>query len=127
MDAQQSNRSVDTDAHRQRATRRAGDRAAWGALPVRAGHRQRKTARSDVVNDLGLPDAVFEEIRKTVHGYNVPGPLITAAQTAPVNGRVAAAERLVPISSSHDTLFTSGTLGRYSKVLHNVMEGRQGR
>jgi NADH-quinone oxidoreductase subunit G len=28
------------------------------------------------------------------------------------------------IRSSHDTLFTSGTLGRYSKVLHAVMEGR---
>ena len=30
-----------------------------------------------------------------------------------------------PIRSSHDTLFTSGTLGRYSKILHNVMEGRE--
>lgn len=74
-----------------------------------------------------LPDTVFEEIRRTVHGYNIPGPLFTAAQTAPVNGRVAAAARPVPIASSHDTLFTSGTLGRYSKVLHSVMEGRQGR
>jgi hypothetical protein len=33
-----SNRSVDTDTHRQRAARRAGDRAPRGALPVRAGH-----------------------------------------------------------------------------------------
>jgi NADH-quinone oxidoreductase subunit G len=32
-----------------------------------------------------------------------------------------------PIRSSHDTLFTSGTLGRYSKVLHAVMEGRGAR
>jgi NADH-quinone oxidoreductase subunit G len=71
-----------------------------------------------------LPDTVFDEIRKTVPGYNIPGPLIAAAQTAPVNGRIAAASRPVPIRSSHDTLFTSGTLGRYSKVLHSVMEGR---
>ena len=74
-----------------------------------------------------LPDTVFEEIRKTVHGYNLPGPLIAAAQTAPVNGRVAASSLPGPIWSSHDTLFTSGTLGRYSKVLHQVMEGRGNR
>jgi NADH-quinone oxidoreductase subunit G len=71
-----------------------------------------------------VPDAVFEEIRKTVHGYNIPGPLMAAAQTMPVNGRVAISSRSEPIRSSHDTLFTSGTLGRYSKALHNVMEGR---
>jgi NADH-quinone oxidoreductase subunit G len=74
-----------------------------------------------------LPDTVFEEIRKTVHGYNIPGPLLAAAQTAPVNGRITASIRPEPIRSSHDTLFTSGTLGRYSKVLHQVMEGRGSR
>ena len=71
-----------------------------------------------------LADTVFEEIRKTVHGYNLPSPLIAAAQANPVNGRIAIPERADPIRSSHDNLFTSGTLGRYSKVLHNVMEGR---
>ena len=38
-----------------------------------------------------LPDTVFEEIRKTVHGYDVPLPVLAtggAAQTMPVNGRV---------------------------------------
>jgi hypothetical protein len=35
------NTSVDTDTHRQRATKRAGDRAPGGALPVRADHLQR--------------------------------------------------------------------------------------
>ena len=74
-----------------------------------------------------LPDTVFEEIRRTVHGYNIPGPLLAAAQTAAVNGRIAASIRPEPIRSSHDTLFTSGTLGRYSKVLHQVMEGRGNR
>jgi NADH-quinone oxidoreductase subunit G len=71
-----------------------------------------------------LADTVFEEIRKTVHGYNLSSPLIAAAQANPVNGRIAISERADPIRSSHDNLFTSGTLGRYSKVLHNVMEGR---
>jgi NADH-quinone oxidoreductase subunit G len=74
-----------------------------------------------------LADTVFEEIRKTVHGYNLPAPIIAAggaAQTMPVNGRIAVPGRRDPIRSSHDNLFTSGTLGRYSKALHNVMEGR---
>jgi NADH-quinone oxidoreductase subunit G len=74
-----------------------------------------------------LPATVFEEIRKTVHGYNLPAPVLAAggaAQTAAVNGRIAIPSRPDPIRSSHDTLFTSGTLGRYSKALHAVMEGR---
>ena len=72
------------------------------------------------------PDTVFEEIRKTVPAYNVPAPLILAggaAQANPVNGRIAVLERPDPIHSAHDNLFTSGNLGRYSKVLHQVMEG----
>ena len=39
----------------------------------------------------GSPDTVFDEIRKTVHGYDVPLPVLAtggAAQTMPVNGRV---------------------------------------
>jgi NADH-quinone oxidoreductase subunit G len=74
-----------------------------------------------------LAETVFEEIRKTVRGYNVPLPVLAAggaAQTAAVNGRIAVPDTPVAIWSSHDTLFTSGTLGRYSKVLHAVMEGR---
>jgi hypothetical protein len=38
-----SNRSVETDTHRQGAASRAGDRASRGALPVRAAHLQRYT------------------------------------------------------------------------------------
>ena len=70
-------------------------------------------------------DKVFEEIRKTVHGYNVALPVIAtggAAQTTPVNGGVPVAARPEPIRSAGDTLFTSGTLGRYSKMLQGVME-----
>ena len=47
-----------------------------------------------------------------------------AAQANPVNGRIAVPLRADPIRSSHDNLFTSGNLGRYSKVLHQVLEGR---
>jgi NADH-quinone oxidoreductase subunit G len=70
-----------------------------------------------------LPEKMLEEIRKTVHGYNVPLPVLYgggAAPTLPLNGRVAALPGI--IASAGDTLFTSGTMGRYSKVLNSVME-----
>ena len=72
---------------------------------------------------IWLPDKVFEEIRKTVHGYNVPLPVLAtggAAPTLPLNGRVAALPGT--IQSAGDTLFTSGTLSEYSKLLNSVME-----
>lgn len=77
--------------------------------------------------DLGPArhDAVFEEIRKIVRGYNVPLPVIAtggAAQTTPVNGRVPVASRPELVQSARDTLFTSGSLGRYSKKLSEVIE-----
>jgi NADH-quinone oxidoreductase subunit G len=77
-----------------------------------------------------LPDVVFEEIRKTVHGYHVPlAALATggAAQTMPVNGRIAVENLPALVRSDHNGLFASGTLGRYSKVLHSVVENRAGR
>ena len=71
------------------------------------------------------PDKLFEEIRATVRGYNVPLPVIAtggAAPTAPLNGRVPIDSRPDLIRSAQDTLFTSGSLGRYSKLLNSVME-----
>jgi NADH-quinone oxidoreductase subunit G len=70
-------------------------------------------------------DKVFEEIRAHVRGYNVPLPVIAtggAAPTAPLNGRVSIDSRPELIRSAQDTLFTSGSLGRYSKLLNSVME-----
>jgi NADH-quinone oxidoreductase subunit G len=84
-----------------------------------------------IAKDMGIrdfleakPEAVLNEIRQHVHGYNVPLPtLLTggAAQTYPVNGHVAAS-RPDLIQSARDTLFTSGSLGRYSQKLNSVME-----
>ncbi len=76
--------------------------------------------------DLGvwLPGKVQDEIRAKVRGYSVPLPILNsggATPTQPLNGRVEAVPG--PIASSGDTLFTSGTLGRYSKVLTSVIEG----
>jgi NADH-quinone oxidoreductase subunit G len=74
-----------------------------------------------------LPDVVFEEIRKTMRGYNVPVAAIatgSAAQTAAVNGRLPLENRPELVQSDRNGLFASGTLGRYSKVLHSVVENR---
>ena len=81
--------------------------------------------------DLGptKPEAIFDEIRKTVRGYNIPLPIIAtggAAQTSPVNGRVPVESRPELIQSARDTLFTSGSLGRYSKMLNSVLERQAG-
>ena len=74
-----------------------------------------------------LPATVFEQIAKQVRGYQVPAPVIVtggAAQTMPVNGRIAVELRADLVRSDHNGLFDSGTLGRYSKVLNSVVESR---
>jgi NADH-quinone oxidoreductase subunit G len=76
--------------------------------------------------DLGpwIPDKIFEEIRSSVGGYNVPLPLLAAggaAQTGPVKGRIGVSPRPELISSARDTLFTSGSLGRHSKTLNSLL------
>lgn len=73
-----------------------------------------------------LPDTVYKEIRQTVKGYDIPLALVTTAaqQTMPVNGRVGVESRPDLIWSAHENLFTSGTLGRYSKILNSVIEKR---
>jgi NADH-quinone oxidoreductase subunit G len=71
------------------------------------------------------PEKVFAEIRSSVRAYNVPLPLIDtggAAQTMPVNGRISAETKQESIQSQHNSLFTSGTLGRYSEILNSVLE-----
>jgi NADH-quinone oxidoreductase subunit G len=74
-----------------------------------------------------LPEKVFDEIRRTVDGYDLPAALIAAggaAQAHPVNGRAPVENRPDLVRSAHDNLFTSGTLGRYSKILNSVLESR---
>jgi NADH-quinone oxidoreductase subunit G len=75
---------------------------------------------------IWLPDKVLDEIRKNVHGYDVPLPVLAtggAAPTMPLNGkRTEDRGQRTVIASARDTLFTSGTLGRYSQILKTVME-----
>jgi NADH-quinone oxidoreductase subunit G len=73
-------------------------------------------------------EQVFDEIRANVHGYDVPLPVIAtggAAQTVAVNGPIHVAGRPELIQSAHDTLFTSGNLGKYSKILNSVLERKK--
>jgi NADH-quinone oxidoreductase subunit G len=75
------------------------------------------------------PDSVFDEIRQSVRGYNVPLPVIAtggAAQTMLVNARVPVDALSGLVQSARDTLFTSGLLGRYSKMLSSVAEAPGG-
>ncbi|MCW5980234.1 MAG: NADH-quinone oxidoreductase subunit NuoG [Bryobacteraceae bacterium] len=78
---------------------------------------------------LWHPDRVFDEIRRSVRGYNVPLPVLAtggAAPAVPLNGHIPLEARPDLIRSANDTLFTSGSLGRYSKSLNSVMEAPGG-
>lgn len=77
--------------------------------------------------DTGIPsqEKVLDEIRRTVRGYNVPLPVLAtggAAQAAVLNGNVPVDAQPELVRPSDDTLFTSGTLGKYSKRLAQLME-----
>jgi NADH-quinone oxidoreductase subunit G len=81
----------------------------------------------DMRVDLGSskPEVIFQEIRRVVRGYDVPNDTIEAggaAPTTPLNGRVEYTPRPEMIQSARNTLFTSGTLGRYSQMLAAVLE-----
>jgi NADH-quinone oxidoreductase subunit G len=82
---------------------------------------------------LGLgvsrPDAIFEQIQREVRGYNVALPVLAtggAVQAQLVNGYLSPIATPDGVRSAGDTLFTSGTLGRYSKMLNSVKEKSRG-
>ncbi len=71
------------------------------------------------------PEAVLEEIRGSVPGYNIALTTLAAGgavSTHPAGGAIAVETHPELIRSAGDTLFTSGTLGRYSRALHSVSE-----
>ncbi|MDX2181033.1 MAG: molybdopterin-dependent oxidoreductase [Bryobacteraceae bacterium] len=77
--------------------------------------------------NLGIwtADKVFDEIRSSVPGYNVPLAVLQtggAPQAQLVNGAVPLDNRPELVASAGDTMFTSGKLGRYSKTLTSVIE-----
>jgi NADH-quinone oxidoreductase subunit G len=77
------------------------------------------------------PAAVFEEIRKTVPGYSVqPGALLEGAAEPThlgfsQNGHAPYDVPVGLIRSAHDTLFTSGTLGRFCTMMESLPEAAE--
>jgi len=80
---------------------------------------------------LRTPDAAFEEIRNSVAGYGVSMATLTlgeAERTSPISSTNGNAKFDVPagsIFSSHDTLFSSGTLGRYCSMILSLPEAAE--
>jgi NADH-quinone oxidoreductase subunit G len=76
------------------------------------------------------PAAVFEEIRKAVSGYNVQpaGLLLGGAEATRVefarNGHAPYDVPVGLIRSANDTLFTSGTLGRFCTMMESLPEAK---
>jgi NADH-quinone oxidoreductase subunit G len=76
------------------------------------------------------PAAVFEEIRKGVSGYNVQaaGLLVGGAEPTRVefarNGHAPYDVPVGLIRSAKDTLFTSGTLGRFCTMMESLPEAK---
>jgi len=79
--------------------------------------------------DLGpaTPEAVLREIATEVPGYDVAAAVAVlggAEQVGPFPG--AACSRRGKVVSQRDTLFSSGTLGRYAEILNSVREAPGG-
>ncbi|MGH9466310.1 MAG: NADH-quinone oxidoreductase subunit NuoG [Terriglobales bacterium] len=66
-------------------------------------------------------ERTLQEIRTQVPGYNVSLAKLLAGEAVPTNpAPVTAVEGA--LQPNHDTLFTAGTLGRYSATLNEVLE-----
>jgi NADH-quinone oxidoreductase subunit G len=80
---------------------------------------------------LRTPEAAFDEIRQYVPGYNLAMATLLlgeAEKTAPVSSANGHADfRVAPdtIFSSGDTLFTSGSLGRYCPTIRSLREAAE--
>ena len=62
------------------------------------------------------PEAVLREIQRVVPGYSFPHVSLSAS------GNPAAYDDLSTVRASHHDLFSSGTLGRHSRILNSVLE-----
>ena len=75
------------------------------------------------------PAAILDEIQRLVPGYDISRIDLTAGNDVPTfaGGAGTGSTQSDPASivPSTDTLFTSGTLGRYSNTLNSVIENRR--
>jgi NADH-quinone oxidoreductase subunit G len=74
------------------------------------------------------PMAILDEIQRLVPGYDVSRMNLLAGNsqhTSLVEAGPGVAHRAESIAPALDTLFSSGTLGRYSRTLRSVMESHE--
>src|ERR1700735_1255043 len=73
------------------------------------------------------PFAIFDEIQRLVPAYDVPRLDLLAGNDQHLKSALVQIDstRRDLVLPSNDTLFTSGSLGLYSKTLHSVLESRQ--
>jgi NADH-quinone oxidoreductase subunit G len=74
------------------------------------------------------PMAILDEIQRLVPGYGVSRMNLLAGNsehTALTESGTSAAHKAESIAPANDGLFTSGTLGRYSRALKSVMESHE--
>jgi NADH-quinone oxidoreductase subunit G len=74
------------------------------------------------------PMAIFDEIQRLVPGYDVSRLNLLAGNsehTSLTKGGPSSAQKPHLITPANDTLFTSGTLGRYSRTLQSVVESHE--
>ena len=75
------------------------------------------------------PMAILDEIQRLVPGYDVSRLNLLSGNdvhTYAAGKGIGAQQKPELIWPANDTLFTSGTLGRYSNALNSVMEARKG-
>jgi len=74
------------------------------------------------------PMAILDEIQRLVPGYDVSRLNLLAGNsehTSLAKSGASAEHKPESISPANDTLFTSGTLGRYSRTLQSVIESHE--
>jgi NADH-quinone oxidoreductase subunit G len=74
------------------------------------------------------PMAILDEIQRLVPGYNSSRPNLLAGNsehTSLTKSGPGAVHKAESISPANDGLFTSGTLGRYSRTLKSVIESHE--
>ncbi|HTS36428.1 MAG TPA: NADH-quinone oxidoreductase subunit NuoG [Candidatus Solibacter sp.] len=74
------------------------------------------------------PTAILDEIQRLVPGYGVSRANLLAGNvehTSLSESGPGAAHKAESIAPANDSLFTSGTLGRYSRALRSVMESHE--
>jgi NADH-quinone oxidoreductase subunit G len=74
------------------------------------------------------PTAILDEIQRLVPGYDVSRMNLLAGnsqQTSLAEAGEAVAHQPESIAPANDDLFSSGTLGRYSRALKSVVESHE--